>query len=102
MPPPTRLGQVEVATISDTRSGMPGKAGKPFCGNCCAEFRPGQGKARKRVGKKLQKRREAARWRRESEQELEDASCTHTSTLDGNGAGSWWRDDPWGASDSAW
>ena len=46
---------------------MLGRKGKPFCDQCCAEFRPGSGKAHKRIGKHREKRREAREVRREVE-----------------------------------
>lgn len=59
-----------MAVISRTRNGMIGKCGKPFCGDCCAWFRQGSGKAWKRRGKHVEKRREGREFQSEVDAEL--------------------------------
>lgn len=61
-----------MTVISRTNSGMIGKCGKPFCGDCCATFRQGSGRRWKRIGKHVEKRREWRGVRDEVEAELLD------------------------------
>lgn len=49
---------------SQTRNGMIGRCGKPFCGDCCGQYRQGSG-SRRKVSKRIARRREKRRWRRE-------------------------------------
>jgi hypothetical protein len=42
---------------------MIGKVGKPFCGNCCSEYRQGSGKKHKRIQKQRDKAREKRAWK---------------------------------------
>jgi hypothetical protein len=42
--------------------GMIGKKNKPFCGDCCSEYRQGSGKRHKRILKKINKAKEKRLW----------------------------------------
>ena len=42
---------------------MMGKYNKPFCGDCCSEYKKGSGKAHKRIIKKIQRSREKREWK---------------------------------------
>lgn len=45
---------------------MIGRKGKPFCGNCCSDYKQGHGRRRKRIGKRVEKARERRQWRAEA------------------------------------
>lgn len=44
---------------------MLGKKHKPFCGDCCSEYRKGSGDKNKKIPKRIEKRREKRFWKKE-------------------------------------